>query len=135
MTILRPLGIVRFGRLGRLHLTVLLLLALPLTLAAVARPQTETQKIEILIKGLANLKGAKFLRNGGEYDAKTAATFLRGKWQKHSKEITTAAQFVDKIASMSSTSGKPYQIRFPDGRTVLSSAYLKEELKKLEREP
>jgi hypothetical protein len=135
MTILRRLGIVRFGRLGRLHLTVLLLLALPLTLAAAAGPRTETLKIEALIKGLENLKGATFLRNGSEYDAKTAARFLHGKWQKHSKEIQTAAEFIDKIASASSTSGKAYQIRFPDGRVVLSGAFLTEELKKLEPEP
>ena len=36
---------------------------------------TENQKIESLIKAVENRKDAKFIRNGSEYDAATAARF------------------------------------------------------------
>ena len=40
-------------------------------------PNTEKQKIEALIKQVANLKDAKFVRNGSTYNADSAAIFLR----------------------------------------------------------
>jgi Family of unknown function (DUF5329) len=43
-------------------------------------PNTEKQKIEALIKQIANLRDAKFVRNGSAYNADSAATFLRRKW-------------------------------------------------------
>jgi hypothetical protein len=94
---------------------------------------TETQKIEALIKHIGELKNAKFVRNGTEYDAKTAARFLRGKWDSNKAAIKTALDFIEKAASNSSTSGKPYLIRFKDGKEVKSGDYLRAELKKLER--
>ncbi|MEQ1853378.1 MAG: DUF5329 family protein, partial [Chthoniobacteraceae bacterium] len=70
----------------------------------------EKAKIEALISHLETLKDATFIRNGRDYDAKTAAKFLRGKWEANQKEIKTAADFVSKAATKSSTSGKPYVI-------------------------
>src|SRR6266567_787757 len=104
----------------------------PLELRAAERPLTEKEKIQALIKGLENLKDATFIRNESDYDAKAAARFLRGKWQAREKEIKTAVDFIDKVASVSSTSGKPYVIRFKGAREVKCSEYLKEELKQLE---
>jgi len=105
----------------------------PLELRAAERPLTEKEKIQALIKGLENLKDATFIRNESDYDAKAAARFLRGKWQAREKEIKTAVDFIDKVASVSSTSGKPYVIRFKGAREVKCSEYLKEELKQLEQ--
>jgi hypothetical protein len=96
-------------------------------------PATETQKIESLIKRLEGLKDAKFVRNGSEYDAKTAAKFLRGKWDANKADIKTAKDFIEKAASVSSTTGKPYLIRFKDGTEVPSGEYLQADLKKLEK--
>jgi hypothetical protein len=104
-----------------------------LTLRAAEKPLTETEKIQALIKGLENLKDATFIRNDSDYNAKAAARFLRGKWQAHEKEIKTAADFIEKVASVSSTSGKPYVIRFKGARDVKCGEYLREELKKLEK--
>ena len=105
----------------------------PLNLRAAEKPLTEKEKIQALIKVLENLKGATFIRNDSDYDAKAAARFLRGKWQAQEKEIKTAMDFIDKVASVSSTSGKPYVIRFKGAREVTCGEYLKEELKKLEK--
>src|SRR5206468_8030338 len=79
---------------------------------AAEKPLTEREKIEALIKNVENLKDATFIRNDSSYDAKMAARFLRGKWQAQEKKIKTAADFIDKAGSVSSTSGKPYVIRF-----------------------
>jgi hypothetical protein len=100
--------------------------------AADGLPPPEKQKIEALIKHVENLKDAKFVRNDSEYDAKTAARFLRGKWDSNESKIKTARDFIEKAASVSSTSGKPYLIRFKDGKDVKTGDYLSEQLKKLE---
>ena len=94
-------------------------------------PAAEKAKIEALIISIENLKSANFVRNGKEYDAKTAGKFLRGKWKAQDKEVTSAVDFIDKVASASGTSGKAYVIRFKDGREVRCGDYLKGELKKL----
>lgn len=99
-------------------------------LAADPANQTTVQ-IETLITEIQTLKDAHFVRNGSNYDAKTAAKFLRGKWNSHKSEITTAADFIEKAASVSSTTGKPYLIRFDDGREVKCSDYLRAKLEKL----
>lgn len=90
----------------------------------------EKVKIEALITHVENLKGAKFIRNGKAYEPKDAAKFLRGKWESKDKEIKTAADFIEKVATMSSTTGKPYLIKLSDGRELKCGEYLKGELDK-----
>jgi hypothetical protein len=94
---------------------------------------TEKDKIEALIKHLEGLKDVKFIRNNSEYDAKTAARFVRGKWDSESTSIKTAKDFIEKAASVSGTSGKPYLIRFKSGKELTSREFLTGELKKLEK--
>jgi len=77
------------------------------------------------------LKDAKFVRNGSTYNADSAATFLRRKWQANQSQVKTALDFIDKVAAFSGTSGKPYLIRFEDGKEIRSRDFLLTELKKL----
>jgi hypothetical protein len=100
---------------------------------AQGKAASEREKIEALIKHVENLKDAKFLRNDQEYDAATAAKFMRGKWEASEKEIKTAKDFIEKAASVSSTTGKLYYIRFKDGKQMKSGEYLMAELKRLEK--
>jgi hypothetical protein len=93
---------------------------------------TEEQKIDALIASVEHLPGAVFIRNGTEYDGAKAADHLRTKRNYAGKRITTAEQFIDKLATASSMTGKPYTIRYADGRTVQSAAYFREQLKRLE---
>ena len=93
---------------------------------------SEKQKIEALIKHVANLKDATFVRNGATYNADSAATFLRRKWEANGSEVKTARDFIDKVASFSGTSGKPYLIRFKDGAEIQSRDFLLAQLKKLD---
>jgi len=93
---------------------------------------SERQKIEALIGHIGDLRDAKIIRNGWSYEPATAVRFLRGKWAAHDAEITTVGDFIDKVASVSGTSGQPYLIRFKDGRELPSREFLLSELKKIE---
>ena len=96
---------------------------------------TEAAKIQALISSVEHLPGAVFIRNGSEYDGAKAAAHLRDKLDYAGARIKTAEQFIDKLASASSMTGKPYKIRFADGHTVDSAVYFHEQLRKLEAPP
>jgi len=96
------------------------------------KPASEKEKIEALIKLVEGLKDARFVRNDREYDAATSAKFMRGKWEADQASIKTAKDFIVKAGSVSSTTGKPYLIRFKDGTQKKSGDYLMEQLLKLE---
>ena len=121
----------------KLALTSVLLLALvlPALLQAQTTPLSEKEKIEALINLVSQLKTAKFVRNGWTYSADTAATFLRLKWQANDTTVKTARDFIDRIGSVSGTSGRPYLVRLKDGTEVYSREFLLAELKKLEASP
>ena len=104
-------------------------------IAWAAPPATELNKIEILIEQVGDLKDAQFVRNGSTYNSKHAATFLRRKWQANASKVETARDFIDKVASESGTSGKPYLIRFNDGKEIQSREFLLARLRNLENPP
>ena len=113
-------------------LTTVATLALFAAALDAGAPAAEKQKIERLIKHVAGLKDAVFIRNGTEYEAATAGKFLRRKWSSLGGEIKTVDDFITKAASMSSTSGKAYRVRFKDGSEKESGPYLREVLKKMQ---
>ena len=99
------------------------------TYAQAAGPNSvERQKIDYLIATIETLQGAQFIRNGTSYDAKAAASHLRLKLRSAGSGIATAEDFIRLCASVSSISGKPYQIRFADGQVVSSETYLRQKL-------
>lgn len=95
-------------------------------------PSAEKRKIEILIGKVDQMTDAVFIRNGKSYSAPLAAEFLRRKWKSRRDGVLSAADFIDKVASFSSTTGKPYSIRWNDGRERLSAEYFKSQLSQLE---
>jgi hypothetical protein len=106
-------------------------LATPLPGLAGEVAADEQRTIEALIASVARLGDATFLRNGKSYAASSAARFLREKWRSRQSEVQSAEAFIDRVASFSSTTGKPYLIRFADGREVSSAEYLRAELARL----
>ena len=56
--------------------------------------------------------------------------FLRRKWEANEKEIKSAADFIVKAGTGSSTSGKPYLIRI-NGVDIPCADYLTAQVKKL----
>jgi hypothetical protein len=116
---------------GILAVVSLLLFGIPFANAA-SSSAGETQKIEALIEHVRDLKDATLIRNGSAYNSKSAAIFLRRKWQANQSNVRTARDFIDKVASFSGTSGKPYLIRFKDGKEIHSREFLLARLKTLE---
>ena len=100
--------------------------------AAQTTPQPEKAKIQALIDRVSELQDAKFIRNGSEYDVGVAVRFLRGKWRANDKQVKSARDFIDKVGTASGTSGKPYLIRFKDGREIPSREFLLTALKRQE---
>ena len=110
-----------------------LLVVIALAGQAAELPASEQRKIEVLIQHIETLTEAVIIRNNQAYPARTAAQFLRGKWRATLDDITTAQEFIAKVASVASTTGQPYRIRFPDGHEVRSGDYLRTVLRKLEQ--
>jgi hypothetical protein len=105
----------------------------PAPAAVAARPVlTEQAKIEALIGAVEAMPKAVFIRNGSEYAAARAADHLRLKWHNAGRRVRTAEQFIKYCASESSMTGRKYQIRYPDGRTVDSAAFFHEQLARIE---
>lgn len=88
---------------------------------------SERARIEALLKAIET-SGLKFVRNGKEYDGAAAARHLRRKWNAAGSRIETAEQFIEHIASGSSTSGKPYEMVLADGTRVKTRDWLTERL-------
>lgn len=115
-------------------LCMLFTLLMP-TKAACAEEMTEQSKIEALIQSVESMSDATFVRNGSEYNAKNAAKFLRGKWDAQRKDIHTVNDFIDKVATRSSTTGQPYLIRSKGAAETPCADFLKAQLKKIETAP
>lgn len=101
--------------------------------AQTTKKLTEQQKIEYLIAFIAKQDGA-FIRNGSEYTPGQAAEHLRMKWKKGGSAIKTGCDFIEKLATGSSMSGKPYLIKFKNGRTAQVAPLLRIELARIEKQ-
>ena len=106
---------------------VLLCCGFGLALAAGPAP-LEARKIDFLIGAIETLQDAQFIRNGTAYDAAAAASHLRLKLRYAGSRVASADDFIRLCATGSSLSGKPYQIRYTDGRVVSSEAFLRQRL-------
>jgi hypothetical protein len=91
-------------------------------------PAAERQKIEALIANVEKLEGAVFVRNGKDYPPASAAKFLRGKWRKHASQVLSAEDFIEIVATKSSTTGRVYLVRFADGREIPTASFLRAHL-------
>jgi hypothetical protein len=109
-------------------LTGILLLALSAMSVAGSPTPLEERRIEYLVASIENLQNAQFIRNGTAYDGKAAADHLRLKLKVAGARVATAEDFIRLCASVSSSSGQAYQIRFSDGRVVSSEAFLRQRL-------
>ena len=99
----------------------------PVTLLLAREPQ-EDKRVEYLLSSMKALPNAVFIRNGSEYKAETAEKHLRQKLDYAGERLKTAEQFIDYCATKSSMSGRVYQIRFSDGKTVEAAVFLHSKL-------
>ena len=94
-----------------------------------AAPLTEQKRIEYLFTQI-QISGLKFVRNGVEYSPSKAVMHLKYKLSRSGGMIKTAEDFIRRIASKSSFSGKLYYIKMPDGKQVPSGDWLFRKLRK-----
>jgi Family of unknown function (DUF5329) len=98
------------------------------------RSPAENARIEYLLAIVASLHDAQFIRNGTSYDSAAAVEHLRLKLRAAGPRIKTAEDFIRYCASASSVSGRPYEIRFSDGRLVRSADFLRQKLTEFDEE-
>lgn len=101
--------------------------------ASTTAPLTETQKVDRLIQYIRSLEAA-YIRNGSEHTCQEAADHLQAKWAKHRSRISSAEEFIERLASESSMTGEPYLIRYADGKTATTEDVLRRELSRLEQQ-
>ncbi len=119
-------------------LSLIFFLAFP----ALARDVTlELQKTAALLEAVKT-SDVTFIRNGTEYTAREAYEHLQKKlkaaqnsWFAPPKERWTAELFIEKVASRSSISRKPYLIRSKDGKVIEVRIWLMEKLRVIESNP
>ena len=96
----------------------------PSTVRAAERIDPE---IEYLI-GYVEHSNARFIRSGTEYSAKEGAEHMRYKLAHSGGRVKNADDFIKGIATKSYFTGKPYMVKFPDGRTVPTGQWMSEAL-------
>ncbi|MGE5849629.1 MAG: DUF5329 family protein [Candidatus Methylomirabilota bacterium] len=71
-----------------------------------------------------------FIRNGVSHPATEAKAHLERKYARLKDRIKTADDFIDHVASRSSTSGEPYLVRCEPGETRQSAEWFRSELQR-----
>lgn len=104
------------------------------TLCQAAEPSSSIrtkQEIAHLFTTLEN-SGCQFNRNGSWYGAKEASAHLSTKYQYlQGKDLVPSAEaFIERAATESSLSGKPYQIKCNDAAPAPSGPWFKAALAK-----
>ncbi len=88
----------------------------------------------ISLLGLVEHSGCSFMRNGSWHSAVDARKMLEHKLNDAMRDPTnlpSAEHFIAKLASRSSMSGKPYQVKCADAKTVESGPWLMNKLTEL----
>ena len=95
-----------YSRLKPLLQVPIVVLAL---LPAAASAETMDNEIDYLISSV-EISGCTFIRNGKQHSGKDARAHLKSKRRHNAYLYDSAEEFIDKIASKSAMSGKPYLI-------------------------
>jgi len=115
---------------GRRSAVLALMLGLaPLTVARSDPPAIAQAEISYLL-GFVQDCGCEFYRNGRWYNSKNAQAHLRYKYERlaASDKINTAEDFIEKAATQSSLSGRPYAVRCGSGEVMSSNQWLRDTL-------
>ena len=80
-----------------------------LLVALTAQGEAADQEITYLLEFVAD-SGCTFHRNGDDHASAEAADHLRLKYRRGKRYVSSAEAFIDRLASESSWSGKPYTV-------------------------
>ena len=86
------------------------------------------KSVETLLDRIAK-SNAVFIRNGSDHTGPEASKHLKAKFEHFRKEILTAEDFIRLAATKSMISGKPYLVKFQDGKTMPLADWLAQQLK------
>jgi len=109
-------------------------------IAALLAPPTALAQTPVAVQNEVNYlfgyiagSGCEFNRNGSWYNAQKAHSHLRDKYKYLVEKnlADTTEHVIERAASESSFSGRPYQIRCNDGVAVNSQQWLREKLMQL----
>lgn len=101
------------------------IIALLMSLPAFAKLSPhEEARINAMLTALAQKQDLTFIRNGDAHNCEEAVSHLRLKLSNTRNRIDTAEQFIDKVASSSSISGKPYIVKIPGKSDENAKRYL-----------
>ena len=96
--------------------------------ASVADPE-----IEYLLTTVGN-SGCEFIRNGDVHAGPDAEAHLRMKYKRGQRWVSSAEDFIERLASKSSWSGKPYQVQCPGAAPMPSEIWFTDKLGALRSE-
>lgn len=121
---------------GFLRMFVVVALAAPAVIASAAPTAKAQREIDGLIAALGD-SGCEFERNGSWHDAKAARAHLQKKYDYLRKRgmADTAESFIERGASKSSMSGKPYRVRCPGKAVDTAAHWFEQRLKTLRAAP
>jgi hypothetical protein len=83
---------------------------------------TMDEEIDYLL-ATVGASNCTFIRNGKSYAAKSAQDHLQMKRKRGKRYYDSTDEFIDRIASKSSFSGKPYRIQCGDGPEQTATAW------------
>ncbi len=93
--------------------------------------QREQARITALLDAVER-SGATFIREGKAYSAAEGRKHLDRKLRHAGGRIKTAEEFIEGIARRSSTTGRPYLIRFPSGEEMETGPWLRQRLAEID---
>lgn len=113
-------------RLSLLRIAIVAGLLLPITATA----DTAEAEIDYLLTSIGG-SDCVFIRNGTRHNAEDAEDHLRMKLRRGKRYVTTAETFIERLASSSSMSKKPYYIECPGQEMTPSGEWLMQRLAEL----
>ena len=116
----------------RTLLFAFLILAAPA--AADDTEATAAAEIDFLISAIGD-SGCDFIRNGKRHSARDAEDHIRMKYRRGRRYAPTADLFIERLASRSSMSKKPYWIDCAGEERVESGAWLRARLDEYRADP
>ena len=84
--------------------------------SSMAVTPNEQLRINALLEAIGRENDLIFIRNGSEHTAQEAVSHLKLKLRRAGNRISTAEEFIDHLATGSSSSKRPYLIRRTGGK-------------------
>jgi hypothetical protein len=126
----------KWKRVWALLLTLLAVVAVepvPTSMANDSRPEDLDRTIAYLLQHVTQ-SNLIFIRNGVMHSPKEAAEHMRRKYEYFKKKIRTPEDFIRLCSSMSTVTGRPYQVKLPDGRLLRTDQWMLSALSQYRRE-